>query len=524
MLAAYTGTDVRAAEAPLLAAGRGGELMARAAHGLAVEVARMLRARRGRVYGSRVAILAGAGNNGGDALYAGAELAARGARVVALLATARIHEAALAAFHAAGGRSLPLEAGPAVGAGGGPSSGASSAILGEFLAEAAAADVLLDGLLGTGGRGPLRGPAAIVVHALAGMPGPMVVAVDLPSGLDADTGHCTSEVLRADATVTFGAAKAGLLLPPGEGHAGRIHVVDIGLAPWLEIPAVRRLEAGDLALLLPSPTRDSHKYRRGVLGIAAGSKRYPGAAVLSTGAAVACGAGMVRFLGPEPVARLIHAAHPEVVVGSGSVAENHVQAWLVGPGIDGGMDGGEDQAQHARDAMASSLPTVVDASALPLVETGLWPGVILTPHAGELAALLSRLDGETTRTAVEADPHGCATKAAALTGATVLLKGATTIVAAPDGTVFSQADGTPWLATAGSGDVLAGILGALAAALADDVERFSRLGIPAGGKWAAIAAMAASLHGRAAAAVGGPLHAGALSGVLPAVWRSLAGG
>src|SRR6516164_2075249 len=206
--------------------------MQRAATGLAAVCAGLAR----RVYGSRAVVLAGSGDNGGDALYAGARLARRGARVLAVAAGTRVHE---------GGA---------------------------------------DALRGAGGRGGLREPqaalAAAAEKARTGN-GARVVAVDLPSGVDADTGEVTGAAVRADVTVTFGTWKTGLLVDPGAGHAGLAQLVDIGLAPCLAAPVAAAYGAADVAALLPRPGRESDKYRRGVLGIVAGSDRFTGAAALA---------------------------------------------------------------------------------------------------------------------------------------------------------------------------------------------------------------------------------------------------
>jgi NAD(P)H-hydrate repair Nnr-like enzyme with NAD(P)H-hydrate dehydratase domain len=164
---------------------------------------------------------------------------------------------------------------------------------------------------------------------------------------------------------------------------------------------------------------------------------------------------------------------------------------------------------------------VADAGALPALPNQLAPHVVLTPHAGELASLLQRLGGEDDRDAVEAGTLDAARRAAAVTGATVLLKGATTLVAAPGGDVYSQSDGTPWLATAGSGDVLAGVIGALLAQSGPGVGRF--LDIDDDGRWAAIAALGAALHGKAGRAAsdsyfGGPIAAGGIADAIPETW------
>ncbi|HEY8699618.1 MAG TPA: NAD(P)H-hydrate dehydratase, partial [Arthrobacter sp.] len=360
----------------------------------------------------------------------------------------------------------------------------------------------------------------------------LVVACDIPSGVDADTGEAPAPVLTADVTVTFGAAKAGLLADPGADYAGRVQVVPIGIEENLPWPALRRFETVDLSRLLPQPGRRSHKYSRGVLGVVAGSADYPGAAVLACRGALAAGAGMVRYLGPPEVAHLVRQSCPEVVCSTGSVADTRVQAWLVGSGMG---PGDPDQLQRAQDAVESGLPTVADAGALPALPAILAPHVVLTPHAGELASLLQRLapgpggagrqQPRFDRSAVEAHTLGAVRLAAGLTEATVLLKGATTLVASPFQDFYSQADGTPWLATAGSGDVLAGIIGALLAQLGSDVGRFRDAGIDPDERWAAIAALAASLHGRAgtAAAGGGPLTAGAVADAVPEVWGKVSG-
>lgn len=504
MISAYTGTQVREAEQPLLAAGMGAVLMQRASHGLATAVVRELQARGQRLYGASVAVLVGKGNNGGDGLFAASFLAGRGMRTTAVLTADSAHPAALAAFERAGGRVHRL----------------TDATLSQLADETARADVVIDAVLGTGAQGGLRGPAAALMESLSGGRLPLVVACDVPSGVDADTGEVHPPVLPADLTVTFGAAKAGLLADPGADYAGRVDIVPIGIEGHLPWPALRRLEPADLARLLPRPPRRSHKYSRGVLGVVAGSATYPGAAVLACRGALAAGVGMVRYLGPPEVAQLVRQSCPEVVCGTGSVADTHVQAWLVGSGM-----GPEDheQLQRARDAVDSGLPTIADAGALPGLPLILAPQVVLTPHAGELASLLQRLDGDhalSVRSAVEANTLGAVRHAAGLTEATVLLKGATTLVASPFQDFYSQADGTPWLASAGSGDVLAGIIGALLAQLGSDVGRFRDAGIDPDERWAAIAGLAASLHGRAGAAAsgGGPLTAGRIADLVPEVW------
>ena len=513
MRSAHSAAAVRAAEQPLLAAGRGPELMRAAAHGLAMGVVSILRTRGRGLYGANVVLLIGSGNNGGDALFAGAYLAARGARTTALLTGARTHAEALAAYEKAGGRCVA----PAVKAPAGNAAGVRAAAA--FFAEARAADVVVDGLLGTGGRGGLRGPAAGIVAQLDGLAGaerPAVVACDLPSGVDATTGAVHGPVLRADLTITFGACKTGLLSAPGEQACGTVRLVDIGIAGFLGGAELFRLEPADLAALLPNPASADHKYTRGVAGIIAGSEQFPGAGLLAVAAASACGPGMVRYLGPEQVAAALHGRNPEVVCSEAAPGEVRVQAWLAGPGIDGDAA----QLERAREAVTAGaeagIPVVLDAAALDFAVPARGSEnahLILTPHAGELAALFARHGVELDRAGVEAEPLAAARRAAAMFGAVVLLKGPTTVVAAPGGAVFTQSNGTPRLATAGSGDTLAGILVALLA-MSPDAPDLART-----------AALAAALHGELAQLQPEqPLNAGMLAARIPAVWQRLAAG
>jgi hydroxyethylthiazole kinase-like uncharacterized protein yjeF len=448
-------------------------LMQRAAAGLSTVCARMLCERRGRVTGARVLLLIGAGNNGGDALWAGWRLARRGARVTALLTSERTHPNGLAALLGVGAEAVPLWS---------VTDRAETLRIVRALL-ALGPDLVVDGLVGLGGAPGLREPAATVVAELpTDLP---VVAVDLPSGVDPDTGETPASHVRAEATVTFGAHKPCLLLPPGDRAAGTVHLVDLGLGPYLpDSAAVARLGPADVGRLWPVPGPETDKYRRGVLGVVAGSADYPGAAVLVCDAAVGSGAGMVRYFGPAEAADLVRRSVPEAVPGPG-----RVQAWVLGPGIvPGAVDG---QTEAVAEALRSGLPAVVDAGALDLLSADanlrslLGPHTILTPHAGELARLLTAWDGDgtVTREQVEARPRWHLRRAVEMTGAVVLIKGATTLVGGPDGTVRSQAEGTPWLATAGAGDVLAGVIGTLLSA-----------GLPA----ADAGAVAASVHGWAA--------------------------
>ena len=509
MISAYTGTQIREAEKPFLDTGMGAVLMQRAAYGLANAVVRELQGRGERLYGASVAVLAGKGNNGGDGQFAAAMLARRGMRTTAVLTAGEAHTEGLAALKKAGGRVVRLTTG---------NTGDAAAAAAH--SDVAHADVVIDAVLGTGAQGGLRGPAAALIEALGRSRPALVVACDIPSGVDADSGEAHGPVLRADLTVTFGAAKAGLLADPGADFTGRVHVVPIGIESALPQPVLRRFEAEDLSVLRPHPERRSHKYSRGVLGVVAGSRRYPGAAVLACRGALASGVGMVRYLGPPDVADLVRRSCPEVVCGTGGATDAHVQAWLLGPGLD---EEAREQLERVREAAATGLPVVADAGALPALPRDLAARFVLTPHAGELAALLARYGADPGRNGVEDATLAAARQASELTGATVLLKGATTLVAAPSGAVFSQAEATPWLATAGSGDVLAGVLGSLLAQLAEDAGTFDSVGVAADDRWAGIAAMAASVHGRAGslASGGGPVSASGIADALPEVLRAM---
>ena len=452
---AYQVATVRAAERALMEIVPDGALMSRAAAGLAAVCTSLLARQPGQVYGSRIVVLAGSGDNGGDALYAGALLARRGAAVTAIAAAAKVHPGGAAALRGAGGWVS-----------------GDLAALTDLDGLMNCADLIIDGLLGIGGRGGLREPFAGLARqaARARQAGATVVAVDLPSGIDADTGAVDGPAVRADVTVTFGAIKPGLLIDPGAGHAGAVELVDIGLGPYLKDgPSASAPQRDDIRELLPRPGAESDKYRRGVLGLLAGSDRFTGAVLLATGGAVRGGAGMVRVVTADVAAGLVRQAWPETVITVhpdggdwdllGSVGR--VQAWVAGPG----MGTGQDAEARLAAVLGTDLPALVDADGLTILSQvkGLLPRLaptLITPHAGELARLLG-----TDAASVEARRLEHARRAAGELGVTVLLKGSTTVIAPPDGgePVLVNPTGTPWLATAGSGDVLSGLAGALLA-------------------------------------------------------------
>ncbi|MEU4504688.1 NAD(P)H-hydrate dehydratase [Streptomyces sp. NPDC024089] len=487
MRTAYSVRTVRAAEQALMARLPEGALMQRAAAGLAAACADVLR-RRGRVYGSRVVLLVGSGDNGGDALYAGARLARRGAGVRAVLtAPGRAHEGGLAALLAAGGRIADgVEGARGADAWGGH------------------IDLVVDGITGIGGRGGLRPDAAELVRSFAATGAPLI-AVDLPSGVEADTGEVLGEAVRADATVTFGTYKPGLLIDPAAERAGALYLVDIGLGPELPgVPELEVLQYADVAALLPVPAAESDKYRRGVVGIVAGSARYPGAAVLAVSGALRGGAGAVRYVGPG--AGAVIARHPETLVHAGPPSKaGRVQAWVVGPGLGDGAEA----AEAVRGVLAADVAVLVDADGLRLLDAGAvrerTAPTVLTPHAGEAAALLG-----VPREEVEAGRLAAVRELAARYRATVLLKGSTTLIATddPDTPVRVNPTGTSWLATAGSGDVLSGLTGSLLAAGLAPRDA---------------ASAGAHLHGLAArhASDGSPVAAQDVAEAIPAAWRDV---
>src|SRR5260370_3164109 len=297
---AHEVAKVRAAEQALMARSPEGALMAMAAAGLGATCARLL----GSVYGARVVVLAGRGDNGGDALYAGQRLARRGARTHAVLTGSRGPPGGAAALRIAGGRAVAA------------TDQAVPGLMGE-------ADLMIDGMLGIGGRGGLREPQSSLAE-LAARAGAVVVAADLPSGIDADTGVVAGAAVQADVTVTFGTCKPGLLIDPGASRAGVTELVDIGLASELAEPDVVALQSEDLAAMLPRPSAESDKDTRRVLAVLAGRDRFTGAAVLAVGGAVRGGAGMVRYLASSPgVAGLVRARWPEAVI---TVAGPHTTA------------------------------------------------------------------------------------------------------------------------------------------------------------------------------------------------------
>jgi hydroxyethylthiazole kinase-like uncharacterized protein yjeF len=475
-----------------------GALMQRAAAGLAAAATRRLTP----VYGARVAVLVGGGDNGGDALFAASRLAGRGAAVTALAVSSRLHEEGAAAARRSG--VVIRESGEP----------GDERVL-------ATADLVLDGMVGIGGSGGLR-PAAARLAAWS--PPARTIAVDVPSGVDADTGAVPGAAVRAAATITFGTLKRGLLMLPGADYAGAVELVPIGLS--LPPADLEQLAAADVGRLLPDPGADSSKYTRGVLGITAGSDAYPGAAVLCTGGARRGGAGYLRFAGPAHAAELVRQHFPDVVAtetppgdGAAVLAAGRVQAWVVGPGL--GTDDASAAVVHA--VLGADVPVLVDADGLTIVaQHPQWlrerasrgQVTLLTPHEGEFARLVGG-DPAEVQEALAADRLGAVRRAASELASTVLLKGSTTLVVDPTGEARVNGTGIGWLAAAGSGDVLSGVAGGLLA------TGLSARDAGSAGAW---------LHGVAAQLVverrGPPLAALDLLDALPGAWdlaRSAAG-
>jgi NAD(P)H-hydrate epimerase len=382
------------------------------------------------------------------------------------------------------------------------------------------ATVIVDALFGTGARLPLRDKAAQVLRQVAvrlgeGKARPYIVAVDCPSGTNCDTGEVDGNTIKADLTVTFGAAKIGQYKFPAADYVGELIVADIG---WANLPGLKgiALELADAArakVALPERRRDAHKYTFGKTLVVAGSKNFVGAAYLAGAAAYRVGTGLVTLAVPESIQPMLATQLPEATWlplpdSAGAIAESAAEvvrsqldkadALILGPGF--GMAEATlgflrtlmkkwERAKRAPATVAATsrsheVKTLVDADGLRLLaQIENWPGLlpkpaVLTPHPGEMAALTGLSKEE-----IQSDRLGAACKFAAQWGHVVLLKGAFTIIAAPDGKAVLEPFATPALAKAGSGDVLSGLIGGL---LAQGVQPFE----------AAVAG--AFIHGRAA--------------------------
>ena len=426
-------------------------------------VARAVHASRGA--NGRVLALCGAGNNGGDGYVAARHLRADGVevRVVALAARAQLRGDALAAREEAERAGVPVADGLETGR-----------------LEAGAGDVVVDALLGTGLARAPEGAYARAIELVAGLRarGAKVVAVDIPSGLSADTGRPLGPCVRADATVTFAFQKRGLVLHPGPSYAGEVLLVDIGIPP----EAAARVPVGcellreqEAAKLVPPRPPDAHKGDAGRVLVVAGSPGKTGAAHLALTGALRGGAGLVTLAAREEVLPFALAGRPEAMsiplVGNGPLGERDLDpllaaaegmdAVVVGPGIPRGPE----TAQLLRAFLErAGLPAVLDADALNALaeRAGLVAGLpspaVLTPHPGEMARLVGGTIGS-----VQEDRIGIAAEKARAWGCVVVLKGARSVVAAPDAPPAVVMAGNAGMATGGTGDVLAGLTGALLA-------------------------------------------------------------
>lgn len=391
------------------------------------------------------------------------------------------------------------------------------------------ADILVDGILGVGLRGPARGPAAGAIHMINLLARrSLVISIDVPSGLDADSGETRGEAVLADLTVTIGLPKTGLVLPEAIDHVGAVDVVDIGLPP----EAVTRLSsdmalitAADVAELFPARRRGTHKGTYGHLLLVGGSDGMAGAMILAARAAVRSGCGLVSVAVPRAIAATVAGAVPEAMVhglrqtDNGALAleateeilklRERCDAMAIGPGMTAGPP--------IRTLIENLLknfagPVTLDADALNVFVGDIAAlkktdaSLVLTPHPGELA----RLTGIATDM-VQAERRKAALDAAAASGAVVVLKGAGTVVAARNMPPHINLTGNPGMATGGTGDVLTGMLGGLLA------QKLTPFGAACAAVW---------LHGRAGDQVAWRtsqtgLYAGALIDELPHVFRSV---
>jgi ADP-dependent NAD(P)H-hydrate dehydratase / NAD(P)H-hydrate epimerase len=500
-------TEARRGDEAAVAAGDTWHGLMRRAAG---HLARGVLAEAGRAYGVRVVLLVGRGDNGGDGWAAAPLLTAAGAHVEVVAvdgvdtevseATARVRQA----WRTSGGRT---------------SSGT-----GDVDVRLARADVAVDCLLGTGARGAPRGPAAEAVAALrrAADRGVAVVACDLPSGVSADDGTVAGEAVRADRTVTFGGRKRGLLLHPGAAYAGQVVVGDLGPAYAPGTPAWWALTAAGAA----PPTLDAavEKRARGSILVLAGAVGTSGAASLAATGALRAGAGLVTVATPEAVraevaartdagvmVRGLDAVDGALAPGADLPGLDDADAVVAGPGLGHG-DGAAAAVTRLR---AQARRLVLDADALNVHRddpdrladhTG---DLVLTPHEREL----SRIGGGDDGPAAWAARATRVPALAARYAATIVAKGPGTLVAAPDGRVWVCPLGGPALGSGGTGDALAGIIGA-AIARADDVP----LAVARAVWWHAAAGQRAG-RGRAARAT-----ATDLLGELPGVLGDLADG
>jgi hydroxyethylthiazole kinase-like uncharacterized protein yjeF len=451
----------------------------------------------GGAYGRRAVVVAGKGNNGGDGLVAARYLARRGMAVVVVLVgrATDLREPASTNLERlrkrCPGARIRTFSGPAL------------------ERELGRADVVIDAIFGTGFRGVPEDNAAEAIERVAAASCP-VVAVDIPSGVNGESGSIDGSVVRADVTVTFGAAKPGVVLLPGAETAGVIQVVDIGFPADLIASDLCLLEAADVADAVPPRAIETNKRQAGVVVVVGGSRRMTGAVCLCGEAAYRAGAGLVTVAVPEGILPVVQTRLRETTflplpeTGEGSAAGStdplaHALEAAGSAAIGPGMTTNEQTGAFVRILVrASPVPLVLDADGLnafvghvsSLIDRR--SPLVMTPHAGEFA----RLTGVGVRD-VATDRIGNARKLAAETNAVVLLKGSRTVIAAPDGRVLVNPTGGPYLATGGTGDVLTGTIAGL---IARGVEPWLAAGV------------AAYVHGTAGALAGADLGDGTMAG------------
>ena len=462
-----TAAQMRALEQAAVAAGGSLEALMEAA-GLAVAQEAWMQL--GQLEGRRIAVLVGPGNNGGDGLVAARRLADWGAQV-RCYALAPRDDAQW---------TQTVEAGIPCG-----SVADDDAGLEALQALLNSAELIVDALLGAGRSRPIEGALAGMLEALAAAraqrAGPRLIAVDLPTGVDPDSGLADPLTVAPDETVTFAYPKVGLYTQPGAGLAGDVQTVDIGIPAELAGDlTVELVERRDAKALLPERPARSHKGTFGRVLVVAGSSAYPGAAILAASAAYRAGAGLVTLATPASLIPALVSAMPEVTylplddAGSGAAGAGDLAAieaalpqydvLLIGPGL-GQAD---DRVALVRALLRSPgvrglRGVVVDADGLNALAGSDWSAdlpanVVVTPHPGEMARLTSR-----DIAAVQSGRLAIAQESAAAWGATVVLKGANTVVASAEGATRVSAIAHAALATAGTGDVLAGALAGLLA-------------------------------------------------------------
>ena len=443
------------------------ELMDRAGDGVAEIVERL--ADLGGFRRPFILLVAGRGNNGGDAFAAAYYLKNDGFDCEVWIAGAKgeIKDDALKHLSRARQAGVPIHDLPTK--------------EDWDTAESVGADIIVDGVLGVGASGPARGPAVGAIQFInACRPESLVVSIDVPSGLNADTGQTEGEAVLADITATIGLPKLGLVEPVALEHVGVLDVVDIGVPPQVvaELPVETELaliHRNDLAPLLPRRRRGAHKGDFGRVLLIGGARGYSGAITLAARAAIRGGAGLVKVAVPHSIAATVAGQALEAMVfgleetevGSLSSAAwkgieellEEADAVLMGPGLTSHKDSFLLVRNLVR---ASEVPFLLDADALNTLEgqphllAKSRAPMVLTPHPGEMA----RLFGQTVEQ-VQSDRRGMVVAAAKYTGATVVLKGAGTLVAQSDHPLAVNLTGNPGMATGGAGDVLAGLLVAL---------------------------------------------------------------